>query len=60
MPTEHVTIEEIESQPTALEAVLESLGEVESDLVETLSTDSTFCLIGCGTSYYLAQSGAPS
>ncbi|WP_276256069.1 SIS domain-containing protein [Halomontanus rarus] len=58
MPTEHVTIDEIESQPAALEAVLESLGAVESELAETLSADSTFCLVGCGTSYYLAQSGS--
>lgn len=57
MPGEHATIREINDQPAALEAVVESLDRVEPTLHELLSGETTFCLTGCGTSYYLSLSG---
>lgn len=55
---EHVTIREITEQPAALEAVLAELGERGSEIVDAIGPSPTFCVTGCGTSYYLAQSGS--
>ena len=55
---EHVTIREITDQPAALEAVLEELAERADEIVEAAGPSPTFCVTGCGTSYYLAQSGS--
>lgn len=57
MSSDHVTIREIEDQPAALEAVVDSLDRIEPALRESLSPETTFCLTGCGTSYYLSLSG---
>lgn len=58
MSIDHATIREIEGQPAAIEAVVESLDRVEPELRELLSPETTFCLTGCGTSYYLSLSGS--
>lgn len=58
MTTDHVTIQEISDQPAAIEAILESLRDAEADIADAVSADATVCLTGCGTSYYLAQSGS--
>lgn len=58
MATDHVTIQEITEQPAAIEAILESLRDAEADVADAVSAETTFCLTGCGTSYYLAQSGS--
>ena len=55
---DHVTTEEITDQPAALETVLEELGERESEIRTAAGSFPTFCVTGCGTSYYLAQSGS--
>lgn len=55
---EHVTIREITDQPAALEAILEELAERGDEIVEAAGSSPTFCVTGCGTSYYLAQSGS--
>lgn len=54
----HSTIEEINEQPAAIEAVIEELREQASEIVEAASASPTFCVTGCGTSYYLSLSGS--
>ncbi len=53
----HVTIDEINGQPEAIEAVLEELAGNE-DVATVVSNASTFCLVGCGTSYFLSLTGS--
>lgn len=54
----HATIQEINEQPAAIEAMLAELSEREPELRSTLSPSTTFCVTGCGTSYYLSHTGS--
>lgn len=54
---DHVTKAEITDQPRAIDAVLAALREQESEIAAAVSPSTTFCLTGCGTSYYLSLSG---
>lgn len=55
---DHTTITEITDQPAALEAMLEELQSQSEELLAATSPSSTFCIVGCGTSYYLSHSGS--
>ena len=57
MHENHVTIDEINGQPTAIGAVLEELRGNEA-IERVVSEASTFCFVGCGTSYFLSQSAS--
>lgn len=57
MPESYVTISEIREQPNAIETVLKDLREKEEELFDVCSNSSSFCLTGCGSSYYLALTG---
>lgn len=54
----HATLREIEEQPAAIDAVISELRDRESELLDVVSESTSFCLTGCGTSYYLASSGS--
>lgn len=58
MDEAYVTGREIREQPLALESLLTELASERERIEEVVSGASTFCLVGCGTSYFLAQSGA--
>lgn len=58
MSNDDVTLEEIRDQPRAIEALLAELERAEADLLDTISGGSTVCFVGCGTSFYLAQTGS--
>ncbi|WP_135666289.1 SIS domain-containing protein [Halorhabdus rudnickae] len=55
MDEPHHTVREIHEQPQAIETVLEALQADRETLPSIVS--SPFCLVGCGTSYYLARAG---
>ena len=55
---DHATVREITDQPAALAAMLDELREREADLASAVSPSDTFCVVGCGTSYYLSLSGS--
>jgi len=57
MGDQYVTAREIREQPAAIEAVLDEVERNHDALGETVSGASSFCLVGCGTSYFLALSG---
>lgn len=58
MSEPYVTITEIREQSRAIETVLSDLREMEEELTDICSKASSFCLTGCGTSYYLALVGS--
>lgn len=58
MSDSHATIQEIRNQPKAIKAVLDELQRNHSSLQEVTADASTFCLTGCGTSYFLAKAGS--
>lgn len=53
----HQTLQEISAQPAAIAAVVEELRNREPELLAAITPSSTFCITGCGTSYYLSLSG---
>lgn len=55
---DHATITEITDQPAALEAILGELRSQSDEILAATSPSSTFCVVGCGTSYYLSHSGS--
>jgi glucosamine--fructose-6-phosphate aminotransferase (isomerizing) len=55
---DHATLDEIHDQPSALDAMLTALHELESELDAVATPSTNFCLVGCGTSYYLSQVGS--
>ena len=57
MGEQYVTGREIREQPQALESLLTELADERSAIEEVVSQAATFCLVGCGTSYFLALSG---
>jgi len=54
----HATLDEIHDQPSALDAMLTAVREMESELDAVARPSTRFCLVGCGTSYYLSQVGS--
>lgn len=58
MSESHVTIEEIREQPRATGIVLDYLKGRKGELSDLCSNAPSFCLTGCGSSYYLALTGS--
>lgn len=58
MGEEYITVNEIRDQPAAISALLDELDTKQSRVAEVTSQSEAFCLVGCGTSYFLALSGS--
>ncbi len=58
MDESFITLKEIKEQPKAIKAVIKELENKKGIISNILSDASTFCFLGCGTSYYLSLTGS--